>query len=293
MQRFRFTTKRCALILVLACLCASGTVARGDIWSQFDQWDTHQDFPIISGGLTGSRDNGELQGGLVSSNEGNWDDVTLAWYIESQAGQAYPVQFRYNYYIEVDGPNPGKDISHLWFTVTEGVFEFMRGGDSIDNLWVIDLDNNKPLETEIEEFNGNPHVSADHALKIDDLDGSDRTKLLVSFESYNYPVWGDFYVKGGGGQLGNHFYNAGIGQEVSSEVVSFENNDSEPIIFGVFLGEKDIYFNQKVEDLYKVVTPNGFVPEPGFFAAMLGMGLMGGLIHGVRRKRRSAGQPTN
>ncbi len=287
MQRFMLMIKGCLVGVVFAGVIVSGTVADADIWSGF---------PIISGGLTGSRNatSGELEGGLVSSNEGNWEEVTLAWYIESQPGEAYPVQFRYNYYIDVNGANSGQDISHVWFTVTKGMFEFIDGADthSVSDLKVIDLNNGSELlHAELEQFDGNHHVpDTEYALKIDDITGGDRTRLLVSFESYNYPVWGDFYVKGGGGMPGNHFYNAGIGQEVSSPVVSFDSDDTpESIYFGVILGEKDIHFNQVEGGQYKVVTPNGFVPEPGFFAAMVGMGLMGGLIQVVRRKRRAGG----
>jgi len=298
MQRFIGLVKRSVVVLGFTAVAVLGSSARGEI--------------ISIGGLT------SVAGLSVHPEDGAWDsgNVTFAWYVQRlpasdavDIGEENPAfVYRYSYYISVgEGPQiPG--LSHLMVTVTEdfGYDHFF------DNFHVETMESGTWSTEEPDNYTvtlgPTYQTEITHAVKVDTgPNGSDFSNPVVfTFDSYNAPVWGDVYGTGGSDQgIGNRhsFWNSGLGESHPElDVFSFNDGDSELIDFGPYLdlGEPvEVYLDQQVDQqvggVFKIVRPNGphLTPEPGFFAAMLGMGLMGGLIHGVRRKRRSAGQPTN
>ncbi len=180
-----------------------------------------------SGELSGSRAaTGEL---TITNSTTKWQALTVAWNITGSSG---------NWNYEYTFSNIDKDISH--FTL-----EISADADSSD----------------FSHFSGNPIEFGNkdgitNAMKLDF--GSTGTSFAYSFDSTRAPVYGDFYLKDGGGNPGLHAYNLDYQNQTAT--------NSGTVGY--------------------IVRPNGpvIVPEPSL-GLLLGISLVGLVGVGVVRNR--------
>ena len=197
--------------------------------------------PTAWGGYTGSLSTAD--GGLDGTGDWISGTSTIEWSVTQNGDQSW----HYEYTLTVPGEASG--ISHFILEVSESFSEahiFNASGPF----------SGMEIKTHIGNSPGNPNMPEDmYGIKFDDTLG---TTLQFTFDAWRMPVWGDFYSKGGGGQITDEIWNAGFG-----------NPDSDPTV-GASDGSVDNH----------ILVPDSYTPEP---ASLLLLVL--GSLGLVRRKR--------
>lgn len=193
--------------------------------------------------------------GLYSGDDG-WSPTEggyrVTWTI-SQNGGVWHYEYAFS---KADGSPLEKETSHFIISLSENI----QSGDVFN--FTGDFDLGAPPEIGVygpgKENPGFPAGETIFGLKVN-LDGD---HVMVGFDSFRAPMWGDFYAKDGvTGGLWNFAYNTDLGVEVANP-----NDYSGAAV------------DADGNELYKILVPDT-VPEP----ASLTLLALGGLL--LRRKK--------
>lgn len=191
----------------------------------------------LTGLLSTPESEGLVSGGKtwISSGEG----FTVSWAVSQNADQTWHYQYTFS---SGSGEELKMKPSHIIITVSdnlllEHLFDFSGDIGSVElGMFGQEPSNpNFPLSTDI------------YGLKIN-LGGSSTS---VSFDSVRSPMWGDFYVKGGGNPK-NYAYNTDFGVVTSN----LHDITGTPV-------------DAAGNPLFKILVPNT-LPEPATLVILAG-----------------------
>lgn len=192
-------------------------------------------------GINGTR---SVDGGGLSPDPGYWEDASVSWTI-TESGGTYSYEYTFEEFAGQGGGNPA--ISHAIFDLSDDALDgsSLSDPDAVTNVMV---DGQSP-SLEFGDFDQHgPELVG--GFKVE---GFPEGASTVTFESNRAPVWGNLFLKGGGGTLINRDYEA-----------IATSTDSDGFI----------------------ARPNGattMIPLPA--AVWPGLAVLGGLMLGRRRRR--------
>jgi hypothetical protein len=228
---------------------------------------------LLTGSLTysppGPPDSGD---GLFVGGE-VWPDynVTFSWEVTDEDNSFPGFPWKYTYHVTITNPTGGalqKGISHVIIEASEGVTEESFTGLSGDAQYA-----STPVKLHTEQQGNDGIPESVWGIKFEPISDDVKFDMEWTFFSNRVPVWGDEFVRGGGGGPTpveiSYNYNKTNGTEKG-----FLSPDVDP----------DVPRDTNPVGLYHILRPDAVIPEPSTLLLSI-IGAIGLALYASRRQR--------